>query len=173
MIYYSLWWQSIDTAAQTSWKLSWLKSSHTTVKYILAFTGWTCLLLHHIILELRDRNQKPLCPLQQWQAGCVNYVCGCLTHTHHAYSPLASLVQAWRGAADTGFWCILCVQAMSLLLMRHAGSHEATTTSALSSSGMCGGSAAPFRLAELFVRWGLRRVRGTHLEPAAGGKAKL
>lgn len=39
---------------------------------------------------------------------------------------------------------------MSLLLIRHAGSHEAAATSALSSSGMCGGSAAPPEAGELF-----------------------
>lgn len=43
-------------------------------------------------------------------------------------------------------------KAMSLLLIRHAGSHEATATSALSSSGMCGGSAAPPGQGNLFVR---------------------
>lgn len=58
-----------------------------------------------------------------------------------------------------------CVLAMSLLFIRHAGSHKSPATSALSGSGMCGGSAAPAGQGNFFVRWELRRVRATQSHP--------
>lgn len=64
------------------------------------------------------------------------------THTHTKCIILwPHWLKTWCRSADTSFCCILGATAM-LLLMRHAASHEATATSALSSSGMRGGSAA-------------------------------
>lgn len=72
-----------------------------------------------------------MCKLYMW-----------LSHTHTKCILLwPHWFKNWCWSADTSFCCILCATAM-LLLMRHAGSHEAAATSALSSSGMRGGSAA-------------------------------
>lgn len=103
---------------------------------------------------------------------CKLYMWLSHAHTHTVYPPLAPLVQEL---------VLVCWHQFLLHLMcyGHVAAHETRWQPrgcrdlGTKQQWNAWGISCPSRPRELFVRWELRRVRGTNTEPAAGEKAKL